>query len=162
MPSRLREKDPSSAVRTYKIGFSLVGFIAVLLPQIPNVVWAILPPVSSVLPENRSALPFVDVAGTASQIVMIALLILVINTRHHATTNSRVPAAVAIACLIGYLGSWVLYFTQPISPILLLMMAILPSVYFICVGLYLKNFPSLLPAALFAVIHISTTAAVYF
>ncbi len=92
---------------------------------------------------------------------MIALLILLVNTRRQAPTGSVLAAVVAITCLIGYLLLWVLYFTASITPMLLLMMAILPSAYFIGVGLYLENYPSLIPAGLFALIHIATTATNY-
>ncbi|MEO6956795.1 MAG: hypothetical protein ABI137_08640 [Antricoccus sp.] len=113
-------------------------------------------------PANDSALPFVEAIGTVCQSLMIALLILVVNTRRKSETstdsNKRVIAAVGVACLIGYLALRVVYFTTPITPMLLLMMAVLPSAYFICVGLYLENYLSLIPATLFALIYIATTA----
>jgi len=62
---------------------------------------------------NSSALPFVDEAGIVSQPLMIALLILVVNTRRHRPTSKRVSAAVAAACLITYLLLWAVYFTTP-------------------------------------------------
>lgn len=88
--------------------------------------------------------------------------ILVVNTRRKSETstdnNKRVIAAVGVACLIGYLALRVVYFTTPITLMLLLMMAVLPSAYFICVRLYLENYLSLIPATLFALIYIATTA----
>jgi hypothetical protein len=161
MQSRPSSIQTTLSAKKYKLGFSLVGLIACLLPMIPNVFWAFLPPVASTLPANDSALPFVAVTGTVCQSLMIALLILVINTRRQPTTSKKVLAAVGVVCLVSYLLFWVLYFTAPITPMLLLMMAILPSVYFICVGLCLENYPSLIPATLFALIHISITAASY-
>lgn len=161
MLSRPLEGKTTHPLKKYKFGFSPVGFIAVLLPMIPNVLWALLPPVASTLPANGSALPFVDAAGTVSQSLMIALLILLVNKRHRPTTSKWVLAAVAAVCLIGYLLLWMLYFTAPITPILLLLMAVLPCSYFICVGLFLENYPSLIPASLFALIHIATTATNY-
>ncbi len=162
MPSRRSAGETNPSARKYRFGFSLVGFIAVLIPILANVPWALLPPVSSTLPANESPLPFMDVAGTVSQSLMIALLILLINTRRQPRASKTVLAAVGVACLVGYLLLWVWYFTAPITPPLLLMMAVLPSAYFICVALYLQNNPALVPAALFAIIHISTTAATYF
>ena len=133
-----------------------------MLPMIPNALWVLLPPVSSTLPAKAAASAFVEVTGTVSQSLMIALLILVVNTRRQSTTSKNVLAAVSVACLISYVVLWGVYFTSPITPMLLLMMAVLPSVYFICVGLYLENYPSLIPASLFALIHITTTAASYY
>jgi hypothetical protein len=161
MPSRPRADEKTHASRKYRLGFSLFGFVAVLIPILANVPWALLPPVSSTLPANDSPLPFVDVAGTVSQSLMIALLILLINTRQRPTASKTV-LAVGVACLVGYLLLWVWYFTGPITPTLLLMMAVLPSAYFICVALYLQNYPALIPAGLFALIHVATTGTNYF
>ncbi|MFK5636095.1 MULTISPECIES: hypothetical protein [unclassified Ornithinimicrobium] len=138
-----------------------MGLFASLLPVIPNILWIILPPVPSSLFANDSGLPFVEVVGTVCQALMIAVLILVVSTRKQSTANKVVTGAVGLVCLTGYLLLWVWYFTAPITQVLLLMMAVLPSVYFVCVGLYLKNYPSLIPSTLFAVIHISSTAAQY-
>jgi hypothetical protein len=93
---------------------------------------------------------------------MIALLILVVNTRRRRTPVTTASAWIAVFCLVSYLLMWILYFTAPITPLLLLMMAVLPSVYFIGVSLFLKNYPALAPAAVFAVIHIATTVSNYF
>ena len=162
MESRPSPNPRTAHPKKYRLGFSPAGFVAFLLPMIPNVLWALLPPVSPVLSANDSASPIVGAIGTVSQSMMIALLILVINTRRRPSASKRVFAAAGAACLIGYLMLWVLYFTAPITPMLLLMMAVLPSAYFICVGLYLENYPSLVPATLFAVIHTATTATNYF
>jgi glucose uptake protein GlcU len=149
------------STKKYRIGFSRLGFIASLLPLIPNVFWILLPPVSSTLRANDSGHPLIELVGTVSQSLMFAMLILIVNTRPRSMSNTTVPGVVGLICLIGYQASWVSYFTAPITPAHLLMMAVLPSIYFISVGLYLKNYPSLIPAILFGLIHISTTAANY-
>lgn len=148
-------------VKKYRLGFSRTGFTAILLPMIPNVLWVLLPPVSSTLPANNSAPRFVEVGGTVAQSLMMAFLVVVINTRWQSTPSTKVFAAVSVACLISYLVLWGVYFTAPITPMLLLMMAVLPSLYFICVALQLGNYPALIPASLFALIHTATTAASY-
>lgn len=162
MQSRPSPSPTIQSGKKYTFGFSRVGFIAFLLPMIPNVVWALLPPVSSTLQANDSAPPFIEVIGTVCQSLLIALLILLVNTRRQSSTSKNFLAAAGVACLIGYLVLWGVYFTAPITPMLLLMMAVLPSAYFICVGLYLENHPSLVPATLFALIHIASTATSYF
>ena len=145
--------------KTYRLGFSRTGFVAILLPMIPNVVWVLVPPVSSTLPADDSAASFVEVAGTVSRSLMMTFLVVVINTRRQSTPRKRVLAAVGVVCLISYLALWGVYFTAPITPMLLVMMAILPSAYFICVAFYLENRPALIPASLCALIHVATTAA---
>ncbi|AVZ39890.1 MULTISPECIES: hypothetical protein [unclassified Dietzia] len=147
--------------QAFRLGFSPLGCVAVLLPMIPNVLWVLLPPVFSPLTADTPFPPWVHVIGLVCQSVMIALLILVINTRRRSTPGTAVVGLIGALALLGYLVLWVLYFLTPITPTILVMMAILPSVYFLCVGLYLQNYPSLVPAALFASIHISDTAMSY-
>ncbi|MGM1029953.1 MAG: hypothetical protein ACQEWM_08795 [Actinomycetota bacterium] len=161
MRSRTGARTASLSAKRYRLGFSPVGCIGALIPLIPNVFWALLPPVSSDLPANESAVPFVGALQSASQVLMIALLMLVIDTRRRSTTSTTIFAAVGATSLIGYLLLWVLYFTTPITPMLLVLMAILPSAYFVCLGLYLGNHPSLAPVTLFALLHIATTAENY-
>lgn len=158
------QSSPSPTTRSasrYRLRFSLAGFVAFVVPMIPNVVWAFVPRAGPPLPVNDSVATFIEVSGAVSQVLMIALLVMVVNTRRQSLSSKKFVAAVGAACLIGYLVLWVVYFTAPITPMLLLMMAVLPSAYFICVCLYLENYPSLVPATLFALIHISTTATSY-
>lgn len=157
-PSPDRVTNPP---RTFKLGFSPLGFIAVLVPMIPNALWVFLPAVSSPLSANTPFPPWVHVIGLICQSLMFAFLILVINTRRRSTPGTTVVAVVGGLALVGYLVLWVVYFLTPITPITLVMMAILPSAYFVCVGLYLQNYPSLVPATLFASIHISDTVMSY-
>lgn len=89
---------------------------------------------------------------------LIAMLIQVVNTRRQSTVSKKAFAAVAAACVTGYLMLWVLYFTSPITPMLLVMMVVLPSAYLICMELFLENYPPIIPAVFFSMIHIGTTA----
>lgn len=150
----------STERRGYRIGFSPAGLVASLLPLAPNVLWAVLPPVTSSLGPNDAGPWFVEMAGAASQVSMIALLVMVVPTRS-STARHRVVGATSIVCLAAYLASWGWYFTQSVTPALLVAMAALPAVYFIGVCLCLRNRPALVPAIAFAVIHVSTTGASY-
>lgn len=149
---------PNQPSKKYKLGFSHIGASDFLLPIIPSLAWMFLPPVASTPSANESALPFVDVAGTVCQSPMIAMLIQVVNTRRQSTVSKKAFAAVAAACVTGYLMLWVLYFTSPITPMLLVMMVVLPSAYLICMELFLENYPPIIPAVFFSMIHIGTTA----
>lgn len=148
-------------LKNYKIGFSLTGLIAVLLPMIPNIFWAILPPVTTTLQANDAAIPAIGLLGSSCQFLMIAMLIMMINKERKASQQKKWIGGIAVICLIGYFLSWAVYFTAAITPMLLVGMAVLPSVYFIAVGLYLENYPALIPTAIFAAIHIVTTAQNY-
>lgn len=151
----------TGATRKYRFGFSPLGLVAVLLPMIPNALWVILPPAPSPLRADGPLPPWVDMIGLVCQSLMIALLILVVNTRRHTTPSNTVLAALGVTALAGYLALWVLYFVTSIPPTGLVLMAILPSAYFLCVGLYLQNYLSLVPACLFAIIHLGDTSLSY-
>lgn len=148
-------------IKNYKIGFSFVGLIAFIIPMIPNIFWALLPPVATDLPANTAATPAIDILQAVSQYLMIAVLIMIINKERKSSISKKWIAGIAVTCLLGYLLSWVVYYTVAITPMLLVGMAVLPSIYFICVGLYLENYISLLPAIIFAASHITTTMQNY-
>ena len=152
------DRTPTS-VRNYRFGFSPLGFVAVMIPMIPNIVWALLPGASEALAANHSPWAAVDVVGTVAQSLMIALLILLVATRRQLTAGKKIFRAVAATCLAAYLLLWLLYFTADLAPLAILMMAVLPATYFICVAVYLENYPALIPAALFTLIHVATTAS---
>lgn len=159
-PSRRKLKNHFE--REYRFGFSLLGLIAALLPMIPNLFWVILPPVSSALPANDPLSPLVGAVATVCQSLMIGALVIVISVHRRSISSKKLLVVLGGACLAGYWGLWFWYFTAPITPTLLLLMAVLPSAYFICLGLCLENYPSLIPASLFALIHVTTTAVNYF
>lgn len=147
--------------KNYKMGFSSIGIIAFILPMIPNIFWAVLPPVSSTLPANTAITPAIGIISCICQSLMVAIQIMLIKKERKASKSKKWIAVLAIICLVGYLFSWVVYYTITITPLLLLGMAVLPSIYFVCVGLYLENYISLIPAVIFGIIHILTTAINY-
>src|SRR5665647_883667 len=126
-------------IKNYKIGFSLTGLMASLIPMIPNIFWAILPPVSTTLQANDAAIPAIGVISSVCQSLMIAMLIILINKERKASNRKKWIGGIGVLCLTGYFLSWAVYFTGSITPMLLVGMAVLPSIYFICVGLYLEN-----------------------
>lgn len=151
-------------IRNYKIEFSKIGFIAVVIPLIPNIFWALLPPVNNTMTGNSSQLPMVEVIGSICRILMLVLLVMIVNKEQNKQNGfflRRIISFVAIICLLGYLISWVIYYFGTVTPLLLLGMAIMPTIYLICVGIYLRNYIAVVPAVIFAVIHIVTTAQNY-
>lgn len=148
-------------MKKYKIGFSTKGFIAFLIPIIPNIIWAILPPVSTSLPSNDAHTPIVAALQVISQFLMIALMIVLVNTKRKNPPINKWIGGFGFLCLIGYLLSWMIYYNFNITPILLIAMAVLPSIYFICICYVLQNNPALLAAVVFGIIHIATTVSNY-
>jgi hypothetical protein len=140
----------------YKIGFSKKGLIGFLLVMIPNIIWAVWPPTNDILANNKAANPVYDVVINVCRWAIVALLVFLINKAGN--ENNRLPFCASTFCLIGYYIAWGLYYAGNTSPWLFVIgLAASPSLFFIFMGLWLKNYPALLPGLVFAIIHVAVT-----
>lgn len=148
-------------MKNYKFGFSIRGFLAFVLVMIPNIIWMVKPPVNDVLAKNSSIYPALDMTGHISQAIMLAILFLIINKDK--TTNGKVKSCISLAilCLIGYYISWGFYYLGMVDSWLLIVMAFLPSVFFIFVEIWLKNYIAIIPSIVFVIAHIAITCSNY-
>ena len=145
-------------MKKYKIGFSVKGCISFLLVMIPNIIWAIVPPAHDTLAGNNAAYPIFDVLQNICRFLIIALLVFVIHKSEKENKQIKAYIVAAAVCLVGYYLSWVLYYAGNTNPWLLVMgLAASPSLFFIFVGLWLKNYLALIPSIFFAIIHIAVT-----
>ena len=147
-------------MKKYKIGFSIKGFVAFLCVMIPNIIWAVLPPTNDILAGNNADNPIFDVLLNICRFLIFALLVLLINKTEKENRTSKALLCLSVFCLLGYFVSWVLYYLGNTNPWLLVLgLAASPSLYFIFIGLWLKNYPVILPSFIFAIIHIAITYA---
>ena len=147
-------------MKKYKIGFSVKGFAAFLCVMIPNIIWAVLPPTNDILAGNNSDNPIYDVILNICRLLIVALLVFLVNKTEKESRTPKALLGVSVFCLLGYFMSWVLYYLGNTNPWLLLIgLAASPSLYFIFIGLWLKNYPAILPSIIFAIIHIAITYA---
>ena len=145
-------------MKNYKIGFSVKGFISFILVMIPNIIWAVAPPAVDILSQNNAVYPVFDWIMNICRFIIVALLVLLINIAGNTKKRTWLFVAPGLLCLFGYCISWGLYYGGNVNPWLFVAgLAAAPSLYFIFVGLWLKNYLSLLPSVLFAVIHITVT-----
>ena len=147
-------------MKDYRIGFSIKGFAAVLCVMMPNILWAILPPANDMLAGNNAGNPMYDVVLNVCRFLIVALLVLLSNKTVRNNGTSRTLLCVSGFWLLGYFGSWVLYYLGNTNPWLLVLgLAASPSLYFVFIGLWLKNIPAILPSIVFAIIHVAVTYA---
>lgn len=145
-------------MKNYKIGFSAKGCVSFLLVMIPNIIWAIWPPANDILASNKAANPVYDVILNVCRWAIVVLLVFLINKAENENKRASVPIYVSAICLIGYYIAWGLYYAGNTSPWLFVIgLAVLPSLFFIFMGLWLKNHLALLPSLIFAIIHITVT-----
>ncbi|MBK1813252.1 hypothetical protein JHL18_21760 [Clostridium sp. YIM B02505] len=148
-------------MKSYRLGFSLKGFVAFMVVMIPNIVWIIAPPVNDPIAGNNALYPIIDILLVASQVIMIALLIIIIPNENMNSKSIKIYFKLACLCLLGYYVSWFCYYTGMVYPLMLVGMAVLPSIYFILIELWLKNYIAIIPSIIFGITHIAITCSNY-
>lgn len=147
-------------MRNYIFGFSLIGFILYILQLFPNIIWMLIPPTNNVLMGNSSIYPILNIIEQVFGIMTVALLILLINKG--GKSNRKLYIILAILFLAGYYAAWILYYKGMVSPWLLIIgLAAMPPLYFLFVGLWMRNYVVLIPCVVFGVTHIAITCSNY-
>lgn len=138
----------------YSFGFSWVGFIIVLLPMIPNIFYFLYPNVISSEKVANSHL-ILDVIEHGTQFIYIALLIFMMTNKN---VSIQSPYVIGMAIfLLSYYAFWVLLFAGNKNLMILTCMAVFPVVYFILAEFWLRNFPAMIPTAIFGIVHVIIT-----
>ena len=144
-------------MKNYKLGFSLKGFTAFMLIMIPNVIWMIKPPVYNPIAGNSIPYPIFDLVANVSQTIMIALLIILIPKKTGKGKAIKINFSLASFCLVGYFIAWISYYNGISFPWLYVSMAVLPSVFFISIDLWLNNYIAVVPSIVFGITHVAFT-----
>lgn len=138
----------------YFFGFSWKGFLVVLLPMIPNFFYFKFPNVISSGSPAKRHLVF-DIIEHGSQAIYIALLLILI-TKQDVPIISPYIAGMGIF-LLSYYALWILLFAGRKNLAILICMAVFPVVYFILAEFWLHNFPTMIPTAIFGIVHVIIT-----
>lgn len=118
--------------------------------MIPNALWMALPPANDPMAGMRASLPVLDSVAAISRVLMIALLVFLVPRKGR---QGGGYVGLASLCLAGYYASWVADYLGIAHPLMLVGMAVLPSVFFVTVGLWLGNDVSVVPGVLFGITH---------
>ena len=129
--------------------------------MLPNIVWAVIPPLNDVLAANTVVFPVWEAIAAVSQWLMIAALTLFIHQDREQEQHPRQLVGSASLCLAGYYAFWVLYYAGIVSPWLFIGMAGLPAAYFVLAALWLKNCIAVVPAVIFGITHITLSCVTY-
>jgi hypothetical protein len=147
-------------MKNYGFGLSLIGLIFYALQLLPNIVWMLAPPANNVLAKNSSVYPILNIIERVSGIITVALLILLINKSGGRSSNLYI--GLAILFLAVYYSAWIFYYQGMIAPWLLIIgIAAMPPLYFLFVGLWMKNYAALIAGVVFGVTHITITCSNY-
>lgn len=125
--------------------------------MLPNIIWMICPPADNPLYGNSSSVSVLNVVMSVVQWIMLAMLIVIKSEEYKRGGNNIYYIVICGICLAIYYVSWICYYFGIYSPIMFVGMAVEPSVYFIVLAIWQRNYISLPPALIFAVIHICIT-----
>lgn len=141
-------------MKNYSLGFSFRGLIFYGAQLLPNIAWRLFPPANDVLAQNTSPYLWLDITEWTLGILTILILVFVVNRQGGSLGVG--PLIVCTVLMFVYYISWGFYLFGVIHPwFLMLGMVLVPPVYFLCAGLWLRNRVIILPALLFLVSHVS-------
>ena len=136
------------------IGFSWKGLAVFLLSMLPNVLYFILKDSNgrSVIVNNHFLL---DIIEHVSQVIFAVLLIFLVS-RKEAPILFGYMVFISLF-LLSYFGLWIVYFTVRVNFIILMLMAIIPVLYFILTEIWLHNLPAVVFTVIFGIAHLLIT-----
>ena len=141
-------------MKNIRIGFSFYGLLIVALQSLPNIIWALWPPIPNTLEGNASSVPFIEYGEHVLGVtIVILLLFLVDKTQKRNIPQNGWAIAAFIAIALCWL-CWALYFSgiQP-NPVIYAMV-ILPPIAFFSAGAAEKVWPISAVSIVFLVFHL--------
>ena len=142
-------------MKNLKLGFSIFGFLVAALQGLPNLLWALRPPVPNALEGNVSSVPFVEHGEHILGVLIVVLLVFMVNreTKHKAVPRGGFTVA-CFAAIALYWGCWALYYAGiQVNPVIYAMV-LLPPVAFFFAGVAEKVYPISAVSAVFLVFHL--------
>lgn len=147
------------SARQLRFGFSPGGLLAFALVMLPNLLWLLAPPLNDPLAANSAPSALLELLEHASQWVLVATLVLLVNREKG--RRSRVFLFAAALPLAGYYALWAAYYAGMSPAWLLLGLAVLTPLFFCLAAVWLKNWAALPPAVVFGIAHIAVTCSNY-
>jgi hypothetical protein len=136
--------------------FSGVGLIAVVLQQLPGIIWAVHPPKVDPFAQN-SGPAVVEVFEKTFGIGTVVLLVIVFTRRPVPPTAVTVFATGAFVVLALYYGFYVAYYLGVTILPVLLGMAAFPPLAFLLIALSQGNAPATVTSIVFGTVHVGLT-----
>ena len=133
--------------------FSMAGFLLVLLPMLPNVLYFIFLEKfgSETSPNSHRTL---DMIEHGAQFIFIGLLIFF--EPNQPVISMSLVSIIALFLIFYYL-LWGLLFLGRKTLTILLAMSIVPVIYFILGAILLRNFLAIIPMIIFLIFHVLIT-----
>jgi len=136
--------------------FSGLGLLVVVLQQLPGVVWMLHPPKVDPFARNSGTL-LVEILEKTFGVATLILLVLVAAVFPVPSMAKTFSAAGAFLVLAAYYTCYVQYYRGIVAWPILLGMAAFPPAAFVLAGLSKGNWPAIVTAVVFGIVHVSLT-----
>jgi len=144
----------NNCLKKYKVGFSLYGFIAFALQELPYLPWFLWPPVNNPLANNIPVNIYFGILEKFGGILTVGLLIIIINKSVIHPIFKNKLFIISVICLITYYICWIFYFLSFTNVWLIVigLSAVVPIYYFF-IALWLKNYFAIITSIIFFIGH---------
>lgn len=143
----------------YKLGFDKSGFILFLVILIPNFLWLIFPIPNDVLREETVTIQL-DVVATIVQVFLIGSLCFLIPVDRTTQMNKSINTSIVVLLVFYYL-SWIAYFSGFQNLIIIIYLALVPSIALLAFAIARMNFPAIIFASIFLITHTTSSIINY-
>lgn len=134
----------------FSLGFCMKGFIIVLLPMLPNILYFIKPQLF-IQDKESNHNKVLDIIEHGGQFIFLGMLIMIIPSSE--TVLKGILCLAIIIFLIGYYVLWLLLFLGNKNIVILMCMAIFPVIYFIISEIWIANYLAIIPTVIFGIVH---------
>lgn len=144
--------------KNYYLGISFIGIIAFVIQEIPYIIMPLVDPESNPIMNMQNELKWIQIIqGVFGTLSMVLLMLIVRDDVGFFSIEKTRDKVFFISTLvmisINFIG-WTLYYTgHQISWVIVISQFAVIPLYYLCFGLWKYNYPLVLTAAIFFVIH---------
>jgi hypothetical protein len=137
----------------YFFYFSWLGLILFGFQAAPNFFWTLIPPIDNPLAHNSAPNLFWEILEHGLGIILVVLLVTIANRKFEMSKANPKILTGAIVLVFAYYVCWIMYYAGNYNQISLFLMALIPPIYFMVCGFYLKKHFIIPLAFVFGIVH---------
>jgi hypothetical protein len=146
--------------RNQNIGFFALGFVFLILQELPYIVMPLIPLQSNPLMEMSDRSMALNIAekvlGVSCVVTMLFLVRSDAKWFSFRTLKERVFFSVAMIAIVGYFIGWIFYYNGfQTLPIIFCFLVALPPIYYAFIGLWRGNYILAVLGGMFLIAHLS-------
>lgn len=148
-------------MKKYVFKFYYPSLLLFILTMIPTIFWSIFPAIDDVL-RVKSNTPKLDIFTSFFQVGFILILCFFVNKDSNQLKLNSIYMHIVTFCLTVYYVSWIIYYLGIHTLSILLLLALMPSLLFLCFAIDRKNYIALIPIFFFTVGHFIFTISNFY